>query len=120
MPYRYEPTEEASAQVRNDLDELKHNPAAYWQEIADSLLNATLEIEQAHRAECTADECNTCLLIARMRLVLDAHDTLQPSGCSCDDHRTYPRPPDVEASNRDYTHSRVTPTGRRRLHRTDP
>jgi hypothetical protein len=94
MPYLYQPTEDAIGQVRADLDALKHNPAGYWQEIADTLLGAVLDIEEIHRSECTAERCETCQHIARMRLVLDAHDTLQPSGCSCDQHRLYPCPPD--------------------------
>jgi len=36
----------------------------------------------------------TDAVIVQMRIVLDAHDTIQPSGCSCDNHRTYPCPSD--------------------------
>ncbi len=90
-PYVYEPTEESIARVRAELEPHLHDPAAYWQEIADTLLNTTLELEQAHRGECSGVECATCLLVARVRLVLDAHDTIQPSCCSCDDHRVYPQ-----------------------------
>ena len=90
MRYTYEPSEEAIANIREDLEPHIHNPAEYWHEIAERLLNATLEIEQAHRPSCEAAECPTCLLIVQMRIVLDAHDTIQPSGCSCDNHRTYP------------------------------
>lgn len=93
MRYLYEPTPEAIVDVRDELQPYIHDPAGYWQYLADRLIVGALELVQAHRAECQLDECRTCIEAARLLIPVDAHDAIQPTGCACDEHLVYPRLP---------------------------
>jgi hypothetical protein len=67
----------------------RDDPDLYWQVLL-TLLTVNLEaLQHAHR-DCTDDECRLCLLIGDSTTLLDAHDSLQPSGCACAGHIAYP------------------------------
>jgi hypothetical protein len=65
------------------------DPGLYWQVLL-TLLTVNLEaLRHAHPA-CDDPACRLCLLIGDSTALLDAHDSLQPSGCACAGHITVP------------------------------
>ena len=66
MRYRYEPSPEDVAQVRDDLKPFIHDPARYWQELADMLITFGLTLREAHQAECDLSDFRTCIELVRL------------------------------------------------------
>jgi hypothetical protein len=73
------------------LNELVDDPDLYWPTLVDLLCQDMAVLEVVHLRHCQEPGCATCSEIGRTWVMLAAHDAVQPSGCGCSDHRTYPR-----------------------------
>jgi hypothetical protein len=67
------------------------DPDLYWQVLL-TLLTVNLEALQHTHHDCGDPQCRLCLLISDSTTLLDAHDSLQPSGCGCAGHISIPAP----------------------------
>lgn len=68
----------------------------YWPHLADTLTAAIGDIHDAHGTECRRRICRTCTAIAAALAWIDAHHTLNTTGCPCvianHDHTAIPHP----------------------------
>lgn len=84
--------DEQVQRMRAELLPLIDDPDVYWPTVVDLLQQDLGVLDEVHREECQQSAgCRTCVEISNTWVMLDAHDAIQPSGCGCADHITYPR-----------------------------
>jgi hypothetical protein len=88
-----EPTPAAIATIQDQLRPHLHNPARYWPTLVEYLIGTAEYLDWIHGKDCTTTDCRTCETLADLTAAVEAHDLLQPSGCACTDHITYPVAP---------------------------
>jgi hypothetical protein len=94
VSYEWQPDPVSVAMIATKLDDYLHEPDKYWNLLVSLLHDQIVMATDQHREDCIDNrDCRTCMSLARIEVILEGHNLVQPDGCACPEHRVYPHWP---------------------------